>query len=123
MATTHFIDIIGPIYQDLLKTCERRKIAVNLDVQDLSFGVSADDATIIEKFYKAEIKRAIKNCAAGDKITLSQTITDDYYRIAVKNSGANTLPAEDKAALIDAGFEVRARFGYDTIIALKLPRR
>lgn len=122
MATTHFIDIIGPIYQDLLKSCERRKIAVNLDVQDLSFGVSADDAVIIEKFFKAEIRRAIRNCAAGDKITLSQTIADDYYRIAVKNSGANTLPAEDKAALIEAGFEVRARFGYDTIIALKLPR-
>lgn len=122
MATTHFIDIIGPIYQDLLKSCGRRKIAVNLDVQDLSFGVSADDAVIIEKFFKAEIRRAIRNCAAGDKITLSQTIADDYYRIAVKNSGANTLPAEDKAALIEAGFEVRARFGYDTIIALKLPR-
>ena len=122
MATTHFIDIIGPIYQDLLKSCERRKIAVNLDVQDLSFGVSADDAVIIEKFFKVELKRAIRNCAAGDKITLSQTITDDYYRIAVKNSGANTLTPDEKAELLADGFEVRARFGYDTIVALKLSR-
>ena len=122
MATTHFIDIIGPIYQDLLKSCERRKIAVNLDVQDLSFGVSADDAVIIDKFFKVELKRAIRNCAAGDKITLSQTITDDYYRIAVKNSGANTLTPDEKAELLADGFEVRARFGYDTIIALKLSR-
>jgi hypothetical protein len=122
MATTHFIDIIGPIYQDLLKSCERRKIAVNLDIQDLSFGVSADDVEIIEKFFKAEIKRAIRNCAAGDKITLSQTVSDDFYRIAVKNSGANTLSPDEKAALLEAGFEVRARFGYDTIIALKLSR-
>ena len=122
MATTHFIDIIGPIYQDLLKTCERRKIAVNLDIQDLSFGVSADDAVIIEKFFKVEIKRAIKNCAAGDKITLSQTVSEDCYRIAVKNSGAETLSPQEKAELIEDGFEVRARFGYDTIIALKLSR-
>ena len=122
MATTHFIDIIGPIYQDLLKTCERRKIAVNLDIQDLSFGVSADDAVIIEKFFKVEIKRAIKNCAAGDKITLSQTVSEDCYRIAVKNSGAETLSPQEKAELIADGFEVRARFGYDTIIALKLSR-
>ncbi len=122
MVTTHFIDIIGPIYQDLLKSCERRKIAVNLDIQDLSFGVSADDVEIIEKFFKAEIKRAIRNCAAGDKITLSQTVSDDFYRIAVKNSGASTLSPDEKAALIEAGFEVRARFGYDTIIALKLSR-
>ena len=122
MATTHFIDIIGPIYQDLLKSCERRKIAVNLDIQDLSFGVSADDVEIIEKFFKAEIKRAIRNCAAGDKITLSQTVSDDFYRIAVKNSGASTLSPDEKAALLEAGFEVRARFGYDTIIALKLSR-
>lgn len=122
MATTHFIDIIGPIYQDLLKTCERRKIAVNLDIQDLAFGVSADDAVIIEKFFDVELKRAVRNCAAGDKITLSQTVTDDFYRIAVKNSGASTLSPEEKAELIEDGFEVRARFGYDTIIALKLPR-
>lgn len=122
MATTHFIDIIGPIYQDLLKTCERRKIAVNLDIQDLSFGVSADDAVIIEKFFKVEIKRAIKNCKAGDKITLSQSVSDDFYRIAVKNSGAETLTPQEKAELIEDGFEVRARFGYDTIIALKLSR-
>ena len=122
MATTHFIDIIGPIYQDLLKTCERRKIAVNLDIQDLSFGVSADDAVIIEKFFKVEIKRAIKNCKAGDKITLSQTVSEDLYRIAVKNSGAETLSPQEKAELIEDGFEVRARFGYDTIIALKLSR-
>lgn len=122
MATTHFIDIIGPIYQDLLKTCERRKIAVNLDIQDLSFGVSADDAVIIEKFFKVEIKRAINNCKAGDKITLSQTVSEDFYRIAVKNSGAETLSPQEKAELIEDGFEVRARFGYDTIIALKLSR-
>ena len=122
MATTHFIDIIGPIYQDLLKSCERRKISVNLDIQDLSFGVSADDVVIIEKFFESEIKRAVRNCAAGDKITLSQTVSADFYRIAVKNSGANTLSPDEKTALVEAGFEVRARFGYDTIIALKLPR-
>jgi hypothetical protein len=122
MATTHFIDIIGPIYQDLLKTCERRKIAVNLDIQDLTLGISADDQVIIEKFYKSEIKRAVKNCAAGDKITLSETNTPDYARFAVKNSGAETLSPAEKAELIEAGLEVRARFGYDTIVALKLSR-
>ncbi len=122
MANTHFIDIIGPIYQDLLKRCERRKIAVNLDVQDLTFSVSDTDQAIIEKFYNTQIKRALRVCAAGDKITLSQSVSDDSARFAVKDSSATTLTSDEKAALIEAGLEVRARFGYDTIVALKLAR-
>ena len=123
MATTHFIDIIGPIYQDLLKSCERRKIAVNLDIQDLTIGIPADDIPRVEKFFATEIKRALRNCAAGDKITLSEANTADTIRLSVKNSGATTLPPDEKATLIAEGFEVRARFGYDTIVALKLSRK
>ena len=33
---SRIIDIISPIYQDLIEKCSRRKISVNLDFQDLS---------------------------------------------------------------------------------------
>ena len=106
------IDIISPIYQDLLKKCERRKISVNLDIQDLTLRV--DDPEKIEKFYTTEIRRALKLCEADDKITLSQSGT----RFSVKNSANQQLDAETITKLREDGFEVRARFGYDTIVSL-----
>lgn len=117
---THLIDIIGPIYQDLLKSCEKRKIAVNLDVQDLTVGIA--DPEPVEKFFKTEIRRALKNCEKGEKITISEADNDEFIKLSVKNSGRNTLLEAEKAGLRAAGYEVRARFGYDTIISLKIAR-
>ena len=106
------IDIISPIYQDLLKKCERRKISVNLDIQDLTLRI--EDADKVEKFYTTEIRRALKLCEAGDKITLSQ----NGNRFSVKNSAKTSLDAETVAKIRADGFEIRARFGYDTIVSL-----
>ena len=106
------IDIISPIYQDLLKKCERRKISVNLDIQDLTLRI--EDADKVEKFYTTEIRRALKLCEAGDKITLSQ----NGNRFSVKNSAKTSLDAETVEKIRADGFEVRARFGYDTIVSL-----
>lgn len=106
------IDIISPIYQDLLKKCERRKISVNLDIQDLTLRI--EDSERVEKFYNTEIRRALKMCEAGDKITLSQS----GNRFSVKNSAKTPLDADIVTKLRADGFEVRARFGYDTIITL-----
>ena len=108
------IDIISPIYQDLLKKCERRKVSVNLDIEDLTLRI--DNAEDIEKFYNAEIRRALKVCEAGDKITISQSSN----RFSVKNSAKTPLDADTVAKLREDGLEVRARFGYDTIISLKV---
>ncbi len=106
------IDIISPIYQDLLKKCERRKISVNLDIQDLTLRI--EDSERVEKFYNTEIRRALKMCEAGDKITLSQS----GDRFSVKNSAKTPLDTDIVTKLRADGFEVRARFGYDTIITL-----
>lgn len=106
------INIISPIYQDLLKKCERRKISVNLDIQDLTLRIESSER--IEKFYNTEIRRALKMCEAGDKITLSQS----GNRFSVKNSAKTPLDADIVTKLRADGFEVRARFGYDTIITL-----
>ena len=119
---THFIDILSPHYQDLLQRCENRKISVNLDIQNLAVAIRDENIASLERFLATEIRRALKNCAAGDKITLSETDDTDAIRISVKNSGAETLPPDEKARLVAAGFEVRARFGYDTIITLKLAK-
>ena len=107
------IDIISPIYQDLLKKCERRKISVNLDIEDLTLRVN--NAEDIEKFYNTEIRRALKVCEAGDKITLSQ----NGNRFSVKNSAKTPMDTDTITKLRADGFEVRARFGYDTIVTLK----
>lgn len=118
-----FIDIVGPAYRDLVEKCEKRKIAINLDFQSLTVKINSDeDVAALEKFLKAEITRALKNCKAGDKITLSEVENDEYIRISIKNSGAETLTADEKEKLIAAGYEVRARFGYDTIVTLKLKK-
>ena len=111
------IDIVSPIYQELLEKCGRRKISVNLDFQNLY--ISIDDDEAIRKFFTTEIKRALKMCEAGDKITISQsTTTDGKNRLSVKNSSQETLDAETIQKLRDKGYEIRARFGYDTIITL-----
>ena len=117
MLMAKLIDIISPIYQDLLEKCSRRKISVNLDFQNLY--ISIDDEDTVRKFFATEIKRALKMCEAGDKITISQsTTTDGKNRLSVKNSAKETLDAETTQKLRDAGYEIRARFGYDTIITL-----
>lgn len=108
------IDIISPIYQDLLKKCERRKISVNLDIEDLTLRI--DNAEDIEKFYNTEVRRALKVCEAGDKITLSQ----NGNRFSVKNSAKTPMDTDTVTKLRADGFEVRARFGYDTIVTLKI---
>ena len=108
------IDIISPIYQDLLKKCERRKISVNLDIEDLTLRI--DNSEDIEKFYNTEVRRALKVCEAGDKITLSQ----NGNRFSVKNSAKTPMDTDTVTKLRADGFEVRARFGYDTIVTLKI---
>lgn len=111
------IDIVSPIYQELLEKCSRRKISVNLDFQNLYVSVEDDEA--VRKFFTTEIKRALKICEAGDKITISQSTTaDGKFRLSVKNSAKESLDAATVQKLRDSGLEVRARFGYDTIITL-----
>lgn len=114
MLMTKLIDIISPIYQDLLKKCEKRKVSINLDFQDLTMRI--DDVERVEKFFTTEIRRAFKMCESGDKITLAQ----NNNRFSVKNSSKSTLDADTVAKLRADGFEVRARFGYDTIISLSI---
>jgi len=111
-----FIDIISPIYQELISRCERRKISVNLDFQNITIRLSPEDVVKITTFYKTELKRALKLCKSGDKITLSQS----ENRFSVKNSSHTTLDAETIEKLRASGHEVRARFGYDTIISIKI---
>ena len=112
------IDIISPIYQDLLAKCERRKIAINLDIQNLT--VRIPEPENVEDFYSKEIRRALKRCEEGDKITLAQSFSDEGMRLSVRCSAKEPLDAETVQKLRDSGLEVRSRFGYDTIITLLL---
>ena len=110
------IDIISPIYQELLEKCARRKISVNLDFQNLHTPI--DDEEAVRKFFATEIKRPFKMCDPGDKITISQSTTaDGKNRLSVKNSSKETLDSATVEKLREQGYEIRARFGYDTIIA------
>ncbi len=109
-----FIDIISPIYQELLATCARRKIGINLDIQAPTLKITDDEK--VTQFYKKELKRALKLCEPGDKITITETAD----RISVKNSSKTTLDKDTVEQLRNQGYEVRARFGFDTIVTMKL---
>jgi hypothetical protein len=114
-----FIDIISPIYQDLLEKCKRRKISINLDIEDLTLPIADDER--VRKFYKREITRALKLCANGDKITISEAKRADVVRFSVKNSSTTQLDAETVEKLrAEEGIEVRSRYGFDTIVTLKI---
>ena len=113
---TKFIDIISPIYQDLLAKCGRKKISINLDVQDLTMRINDEER--VQKFFETETRRALKLCEAGDKITISQS----GNRFSVKNSSKTTLDTETAEKLRESGYEVRARFGYDTVVSINISR-
>ena len=115
---SRIIDIISPIYQELIEKCGRRKISINLDFQDLSAKV--DDEEAVQSFFATEIKRALKSCETGDKITLSQSSSANGLRFSVKSSAKTPLDAETADKLREKGYEVRSRFGYDTIVSLTI---
>ena len=116
----HFIDIFEPHYKKLLANCERQKISINLDIQDLT--VNIRNASPVDSFLESEIRRALRNCKAGDKITLAETSDSQNIKISIKNSGRATLTDSEKAALREQGYEVRARFGYDTVVSINISR-
>ena len=116
---SRFIDIISPIYQDLLNRCDRRKITINLDIQDLTLKVDDD---LVRDFYEKELKRAYKLCDTNDKITIMQSVSENAIRLSVKNSSNKQLDTETVEKLRQNGYEVRSRFGYDTIITLKIDK-
>ncbi len=116
---SRFIDIISPIYQDLLNRCDRRKITINLDIQDLTLKVDDDQ---VRDFYEKELKRAYKLCDTNDKITIMQSVSENTIRLSVKNSSDNQLDAKTVEELRQKGYEVRSRFGFDTIVTLKIDK-
>lgn len=113
--------IIGEYYQKLLTICDRHKIALNLDLENPSIKVFHEKA--LRDFLTKQIPAAVKACKGEEdaRITLAQKSIEgsNMLRFSVKYSG-KTLQADEKAKLQEAGYEVRARFGYDTIVSIKL---
>lgn len=114
-------EIIGEYYQKLLRICDRHGIALNLDIENPSTKIFQEKALC--DFLKGQIPFAIKACKGheGAHVALVQKSipNSNMSRFSIKYSG-ETLQPEQKEKLIAAGYEVRARFGYDTIISIKL---
>lgn len=112
-------NLIGPFYQNVLIICSKRHISLNLDIENPALKVFNE--TKLKDFLKNELARAIKSCSKGDQITISEKSVagSNLSRVSVKNSG-KSLPDAVKAELQDKGYEVRNRFGYDTIISMTL---
>ena len=79
------IDIISPIYQDLLKKCERRKVSVNLDIEDLTLRIN--NAEDIEKFYNKTHKQTNNNFNEKSLYDISQTIIDKLTNMGKQGYG------------------------------------
>lgn len=114
-------EVIGEYYQKLLRICDRHSIALNLDIENPSIRISQEEE--LRSFLSKQIPPAVRACKshADARIALVQKSipNSDLQRFSIKYSG-ETLTTEQKEKLQKAGLEVRARFGYDTIISIKL---
>jgi len=112
-------DIIGMLYQELLSVCEQRGIALGLDIQHPSVRIPEKKLQNVYDFLQSQIERALQDCGDGDHIMISESMTADDIVLTIKNSG-RTLTAESKLKMNKMGYEVRARYGYDTAVSLKI---
>ena len=113
-------DIIGMLYQELLSICEQRGISLGLDIQHPSVRIPEKKLQSVYDFFQSHIERALQDCGDGDHITISQSMTADDIVLNIKNSG-RTLEEKTRESLKKKGYEVRARYGYDTNVSLKIP--
>ena len=98
-------NIIGPIYQNLLGLCEKRKIR---------------QEPLLRQFLKDSLSVAIKSCKPGNKITIAQDLSEDNsIHFSVKYDG-DILDNTQKAALIEKEYNVRSRYGYGNIISIEI---
>ncbi len=112
-------DIIGMLYQELLSVCEQRGVALGLDIQQPSARIPEKKLQVVYDFLQSQIERALQSCSDGDHIMISESMTAEFIVLTIKNSG-RTVTAEEKLKLTKMGYEVRARYGYDTTVALKI---
>jgi len=111
-------NIIGPIYQNLLSLCEKRKIAINLDLENPSRKIRQEP--LLRQFLKDSLSVAIKSCKAGNKITIAQDLSEDNsIHFSVKYDG-DVLDNTQKAALIEKEYNVRSRYGYGNTISIEI---
>lgn len=114
-------DLIGPIYQKLLRLCEQRQIAIGLDLENPAAHLI--DFNAAKSFLESEINRALKTCKKGNHIILATSKIKDNpnfsLKLSVKYNG-KTLSETTKTALKTSGLDVHSRFGYDNIVSLKL---
>jgi hypothetical protein len=111
-------NIIGPIYQNLLGLCEKRKIAINLDLENPSRKIRQEP--LLRQFLKDSLSVAIKSCKPGNKITIAQDLSEDNsIHFSVKYDG-DVLDNTQKAALIEKEYNVRSRYGYGNTISIEI---
>jgi UV DNA damage repair endonuclease len=113
-------DVVGMLYQELLSICEQRGISLGLDIQHPSVQIPDKELQSVYDFLQSQIERALQDCDDGDKIVVSETMTDSDIVLAIKNCG-RALESSVRDALKKKGYDVRARYGYDTNVSLKIP--
>ncbi len=113
--------IVGEFYPKLLNICEKRKISLNLDLENPSVKVFQEKR--LRDFLTKYISYAVKNCRKDPDshvaIIQKSIPNSNMSKFSIKFSG-ETLTPEAKQKLLDEGLEVRARFGYDTVVSIKL---
>ncbi len=115
--------VISEFYPKLLTICEKRNIALNLDLENPSVKVFQEKA--LRKFLKDFTSLAVKSCQKSPEAKQHIAIVQksipgsEMSRISIKYSG-ETMTAEQKELLQKQGYKVRARFGFDTIISVDL---
>ena len=112
-------DIVSSLYQELISICEQRGISIGMDIPHLSLRITEKNLDKVYRFFESQIQRCLQSCGDGDHIIIAESMTASEIVLTIKNSG-KTLLSSEKEALKKAGYEAKARYGYDTCVSLRL---
>jgi len=113
-------DVLISLYKIALPFCERRKIALNLDLADPSLTVD-----ISERILKYELRTYIQNSFSRTKqgaITIGSKSGQKDVLIFIKDTGSAIPKSQRTAMEANPHVQVHSRHGYGTTITLKYPK-
>jgi signal transduction histidine kinase len=118
---TKIADLLISIYKTALPFCERKKIALNLDLVDPSLSLDIDQRKLKTEL-TPYLQSAILRTTNGT-ITIGAKPNKTNVEIFVRDTG-QAIPKAERASLTadQPNLDVHSRHGYGTTITLKYPK-
>ncbi|MCL1839458.1 hypothetical protein FWF89_00425 [Candidatus Saccharibacteria bacterium] len=115
-------DTLISLYKIALPFCERKKIALNLDLSDSSLTVDLDQRQLASEL-KPYLQDAILRTKHNGAITIgAQSAPRKSVEIFIKDTG-EAIPKNERAAITEnPNIDLHSRHGYGTTITISYPR-